>query len=282
MKSINKTLDLWVWPLVAVLTYLAFQLIGQFVVTTVAFMSAEGGVMDYGEVTAWTMAVSTFCISVVLLILKPFRLYKEFRIWLCDNWRAFLGVVIVLLAIAGSNMMNEILEEWVGLEMDQEYQKMFEGVLQTPVGVLAIGFLGPICEEIVFRGGIMKPMLERNVNPWIPIGVSALIFGLAHGNLTQIIFATCVGLVFAIVYYRTRSLIITTACHIANNSLTILLMKSNENYADMKMSDYIGFWPLLVAFIIIFTLTIILTCHFWKQTGTPESIAPSDDNIIPQ
>lgn len=282
MKSINKTLDLWVWPLVAVLTYLAFQLIGQFIVSTVAFMSAEGGMMDYGEVAAWAMAVSTFCISVVLLILKPFRLYKEFRIWLCDNWRAFLGVVIVILAIIGSNMMNEILEEWTGLEMDQDYQKMFESILQTPIGVLAIGLLGPLCEEIVFRGGIMKPMLERNVNPWIPIAVSALIFGLAHGNLTQIIFATCVGLVFAIVYYRTRSLIITTACHIANNSLTILLMKSNENYADMKMSDYIGFWPLLVAFIIIFTLTIILTCHFWKQTGTPESIAPSDDNIIPQ
>lgn len=282
MKSINKTLDLWVWPLVAVLTYLAFQLIGQFIVTTVAFMSAEGGVLDYGEVAAWAMAVSTFCISVVLLILKPFRLYKEFRIWLCDNWRAFLGVVIAILAVMGSNMMNEILEEWTGLEMDQDYQKMFESILQTPMGVLAIGLLGPICEEIVFRGGIMKPMLERNVTPWIPIAVSAIIFGLAHGNLTQIIFATCVGLVFAIVYYRTRSLIITTACHIVNNSLTIIVMKSNENYADMKMSDYIGFWPLLVAFIIIFTLTVVLTCHFWKQTGTSSGIDSSDNNVIPQ
>ena len=266
MKSINKTLDLWVWPLVAVLAYLAFQLIGQFIVSTVAFMSAGGGNMDYVEVAAWTMAVSTFCVSVVLLILKPFHIYKEFRIWLCDNWKAFLGVFIVMLAIVGSNMMNEILEEWTGLEMDKEYQQLFEGILETPVGCVAIGFLGQICEEVVFRGGIMKPMIERNVRPWIPIVVSAMIFGLAHGNLTQIIFATCVGLVFAIVYYRTRSLIITTVCHIANNSLSVLLMKSSDNYADIKLSDYIGFWPLVVAFVIILALTIILTIHFWKQT----------------
>ena len=43
MKGIAKSVDVLVWPLVAVLVYLALQFMGQFVVQTVEFVTTGKG-----------------------------------------------------------------------------------------------------------------------------------------------------------------------------------------------------------------------------------------------
>lgn len=90
------------------------------------------------------------------------------------------------------------------------------------VGIIAISLLGPILEELLFRGAITKVLLEK-YSPFKAIVISGLIFGIFHLNPAQIVGAGLIGFVLAWVYYRTRSLIPCILIHIINNSLSVYL-----------------------------------------------------------
>lgn len=75
-------------------------------------------------------------------------------------------------------------------------------------------FLGPIAEELLFRGLVL-----RTLKPWgkqTAILISAIVFGLFHGNVVQIPFAFAVGVVLgyvAVEYSITWAIVL----HIINN-----------------------------------------------------------------
>jgi membrane protease YdiL (CAAX protease family) len=100
------------------------------------------------------------------------------------------------------------------------------GILSTAgmpwLALLTTGILAPIVEEIAFRRGIQKSMTEK-FNPVVGITVSALVFGVMHGNLFQGIFATLMGIVLGYVYHKTGNLWYTTIIHIVNNSACVLI-----------------------------------------------------------
>ncbi len=275
MKSINHTLDIIVWPLTAVLIFLALQFICQFVAKTVGFFAVEGSEQQMLDIAPWTMLCSSVMTTLILGFTKPFRLFREFRKWVCDGYNALFSLLIILIAFFAGTILNELLEIYCGLEMANEYKTLFENAVRNPAGVLAIVLFGPVCEEIVFRAGIMKPMIDRNVKPWIPILVSSVIFGLVHGNLSQIIYAVFIGFVFAIVYYRTRSLIITSFAHVLNNSLIVTLMLTSDNYEEVRVENYLGTGPMIAAFVLALILLGVSIRYFWKNTA-PEMMEKTE------
>lgn len=100
------------------------------------------------------------------------------------------------------------------------------GVLSTAglpwLALLTTGVLAPIVEEIAFRRGIQKAMTEK-FNPVVGIATSALVFGVAHGNLFQGVFAALMGVILGYVYHKTGNLWYTTIIHIVNNSACVLI-----------------------------------------------------------
>ncbi|WP_459129061.1 CPBP family intramembrane glutamic endopeptidase [Guggenheimella bovis] len=81
-------------------------------------------------------------------------------------------------------------------------------------------FVAPIIEEIVFRGYI-QARLEK-ANPYGAIVLSAILFGLYHGNLPQGIFATFLGLILGYISYR-YGLVYAILFHFINNfGITVL------------------------------------------------------------
>ena len=75
-------------------------------------------------------------------------------------------------------------------------------------------FLGPIAEELLFRG-----VLIRQLRPWgkqTAILVSAIAFGLFHGNVIQTPFAFMVGLVLGYVTVE-YSIYWAIVLHVFNN-----------------------------------------------------------------
>ena len=87
-----------------------------------------------------------------------------------------------------------------------------------PVGlmILVVGIIGPICEELMFRG-IVFHRLKDWVKPQAAIVISALLFGIYHGNVVQFFYATCMGVMLAIIYDKTGTLWISIVAHIAAN-----------------------------------------------------------------
>ncbi len=76
--------------------------------------------------------------------------------------------------------------------------------------------VGPVAEELVYRGFIMRG-LERH-GRWFAIIMSSLIFGLMHGDLQQSLFTIGAGLVFGYVAME-YSLKDSILLHIFNNAV---------------------------------------------------------------
>ncbi len=89
------------------------------------------------------------------------------------------------------------------------------------VTLLCAVIVGPIAEELFFR----KAMIDRlsAYHPTDAILLSALLFGLIHGNLTQFLYAFPLGVLFGIIYYRTQNIGYTIVLHVVINCFGGLL-----------------------------------------------------------
>ena len=78
--------------------------------------------------------------------------------------------------------------------------------------------IGPIFEEVLFRGAILRTL--NRYNRYFAIIASALIFGLFHLYLEQGAHAFVLGLVLAYASLKTDSLMVPILLHIFHNTLT--------------------------------------------------------------
>ena len=115
-------------------------------------------------------------------------------------------------------------------------------VLETVLYILAmfcVGFL----EEIIFRGLLFEAMRKDNVKAAIIL--SSVTFGIGHivnlingsgadllANLLQVMYATAVGFMFVMMYYKSKSLLACIAAHGIFNALSVF---ANEAGATNEM-----------------------------------------------
>jgi membrane protease YdiL (CAAX protease family) len=142
-----------------------------------------------------------------------------------DDWR-HLAVVPALMAlsVAGffllwyplSYVMPRVVQSWA-LEYDSP--SWIRGApLRSAFDVLLIVVIGPVVEEVVFRG----VLLQRFAHKWgarTAIAVSSLLFGLGHADVVG---AGLFGVVMAVLYVRTGALWIPIACHVLSNALAVV------------------------------------------------------------
>lgn len=131
------------------------------------------------------------------------------------------------------------LMDWIPNIMEQSFD-----ILQSGWGgILAIAIVGPVLEELLFRGAITKALLQQ-YNPTKAILISALLFGVFHINPAQILPAFLIGILLAWTYYKTGSLIPCILMHILNNSLSVYL---SIKYPEAEnMDDLISDTPYLL------------------------------------
>jgi len=88
--------------------------------------------------------------------------------------------------------------------------------------VLAIGILGPIAEELIFRG-VIYGRIAPKLGPWIAIVLIAIVFGLIHTRYDAAIIAvvTIDGLLFGIARYKTGSVYTPIAMHMLGNLFSV-------------------------------------------------------------
>lgn len=126
---------------------------------------------------------------------------------------------VIVLAIAGSQLLNDLIRVLRLDEMFQGYNELAEVTMAgQPMWklLLAVGILGPIAEELTFRGLIFRRMKD-SMGTFMAVLLSSLLFGIYHGNVIQFIYAFLMGLVLAIIYHRTGTLWTAVLAHIAAN-----------------------------------------------------------------
>ncbi len=120
-----------------------------------------------------------------------------------------------------SNILTLIMERLpaTGLEYKENISSVFSNDLVT---VLRVVLVGPVVEELFFRGlvlwlsGLVIPFFAANI-------VQALLFGVYHMNLVQGIYAFLLGLLMGYIKKCTGSLIPCILFHIAFNMTGLLI-----------------------------------------------------------
>ena len=123
--------------------------------------------------------------------------------------------------LAGS-LINIVLAQLTG--RPAENLMPINDVLQHMNWAVAVyvGIIAPIIEEYIFRGLILNRL--RPLGEKAAVIFPAVMFGLMHGNLSQTMYATAIGIVFGYIAVKTGRIFYNTVLHILVNSYTIFIV----------------------------------------------------------
>jgi CAAX protease family protein len=136
--------------------------------------------------------------------------------------QALAAFVLGALAIFIASFLYSVIAQALGVTVTTNVDQLEARAGIEPWTTLAIIIgavvVAPFCEEIFFRGYFFQGLRLR-FSLWLAVPLSAVIFGLAHGDLGSLVLLIIIGLVLAILRWRTRSLWPGMALHMFNNFL---------------------------------------------------------------
>ena len=156
------------------------------------------------------------------------------------NTRPFSVIFWSIIAAVGTIAPSLWLQSVLDFLPDLAGEELLD-FIQHRWGYLVVCILAPLAEEVIFRGAVLRTMLEHweGSKRWTAIIISALLFGLAHMNPAQIPHAFLMGVLLGWLYERSRSLIPCVVLHCANNTIAYL-MTAAYPAPDITLRDILG------------------------------------------
>jgi uncharacterized protein len=220
----------WDWEIVWQVFMVGFFFVGQFLLPFIfsnlinpATLTTQGQAIYV--FTSYAL-MSVLGIGVLYLSIKSYLPLSEdwFKFQWKSNW--FLwgigGFLVATPMVIVVSLLNE--QIWQGKGGSNPLlQIVLEG--KNPIALLLFfltaAVAAPLFEEFMFRGFLL-PSLTRYVPVWAAIGISSLIFGVAHLSLSEIIPLTTLGIILGVVYTRTQNLLASMLLHSLWNSSTLI------------------------------------------------------------
>ena len=201
-----------------------------------------------------SMAASSIDIIALFLYLRwaeVSRSYVRSQPWVALVWCA--------LAALGAIIPSTFLQEQMP-ELPNIVEQQLTQLLQNRWGYFAVGLLAPVCEELVFRGAVLRALLRWTSHHWGAIAISALLFALIHANPAQMPHAFLIGLLLGWLYYRTDSVVPGIVYHWVINSVAYVLCNIYPD-PSLRLIDLFGSQR-TVAAAVLFSLFILLPALF--------------------
>ena len=219
-------------PFASVVLYVVAFVLIQFVVTYAVFFIwslAEGHRLE-DVFRTFASGGMNFSFKMMLVAQAAFSL-MAMALFLGAKWcevsptylRSHPWTVLLWAAVAalGTLIPSEVFEALVPLPDWSDGTLM--QMLGSRWGFLVICILAPLVEELVFRGAILRALLQGCRNHWVAIAISALIFAVVHANPVQMPHAFMMGLLLGWMYYRTHSVIPGILVHWVNNTMAYVV-----------------------------------------------------------
>lgn len=143
----------------------------------------------------------------------------------------------------------------------------FQTVPELLIGLLVIGLLAGIGEEMFFRGLIQPKMHLYTGNAHAGIWLTAFIFSAIHVQFYGFLPRMFLGGLFGYLYYYSGSLTYPILAHILNNSITILMVyASNQGWIDfdMESTDTVSYPASVIGI-----LVLVAGIFYFKKINKP-------------
>lgn len=168
--------------------------------------------------------ISILSFAICGLVTFPF-LPKEAKKIKFTCKRRGLAVLGILFLSVGATVLFNTLMNWISWDaiLPENMQYSSEETFRIPfaVSLIGYGFVAPFAEEICFRG-ILFYYLKKWIKAPLAIFISALLFGLYHGNIMQGLYAFVMAVFMAFLVHKTGALSASILFHMVSN-LTVTL-----------------------------------------------------------
>lgn len=197
-----------------------------------------------------------------------------------------LGIIIVFTTMPLNNILAqwnqqlefpaflEGFEKWAQsnenqLEKLTMYLTQYDNTAQFILGIIVIGAIPGIGEELVFRGILQRKFHDLFNNPHIAIWVTGALFSFIHFQFYGFLPRMLLGVLFGYLYFWSGNIIIPMACHFANNAFTLYMMHLyHQDIVDMNIHENPEI-PVMAVFFSVFASAGLL--YLFKNQGEKES-----------
>lgn len=198
------------WPLI----YFLFQFI-------LIFLLSYYYVSNGNDVNLFNDYLSTkqiYVALIVAIIFIPLLIndYKKYKKQINTKINYFyliiLGVILSLMYNVFAYYLNFALKT-----------SLFDNNSNVAVTLLSTGILGPIIEELIFRGIIYNELKSKYSN-MKSILITTIFFAIIHINIIQILYALIIGFILIFVYEKYNNIKAPIILHMASNITTTLFL----------------------------------------------------------
>ncbi len=146
-------------------------------------------------------------------------------------------------------------------DLYKTFESSFAMIFEYKVAAfIMVVILAPILEELIFRGLILRGMLNAKISPWVAIIISSLLFGIAHLNPWQFLGAGMIGLALGFIYWRTQSLWLVIFLHALNNFIAFVITLKTESLEETI------FEPNYLTLVVAIILSSLIAYFFYKNS----------------
>lgn len=209
-SSFRKSIDILLPMLIY---FLVYDVVGMLLSIAASHIGRKIGGSFYESMLANTETVNGILVIVTLiitmLVLLPVSEWEFFfnnKIVRKEEKKPITvsirtAIVFVIMAVSASIGFNMLFELLHIVDMSEQYSAVAQaqGAVWSGVGILLYGIVSPLAEETLFRGLLYNRMKQYFSKVWAMI-LSALFFGIYHGNLVQGLYGFILGMVMVWLY----------------------------------------------------------------------------------
>lgn len=190
--------------------------------------------------------------------------YAEKVVWGKQRLKGRESIMQVMLTLLAAGACSIALNNFIAMtplvEMSSGFQtaneNFFAGGLWSEI--LASCVVVPVAEELLFRGIILKRVSAMSGEKWGML-CSALLFGIIHMNLVQLLYATLLGGLLAYIVVKTKRVSLAVLGHAFANLIAILRAETGILDFAYEVS------PAGIAFsLVMFAVGVVAVCKLSK------------------
>lgn len=246
---------------------------------------------DYYYVYSQQICYNLLCFLITALIFRKLYLKNRKHDWQKTNIALFfltpLLLVFSLPLISATLSLNETLGinkalGYFGYDPDSKtvgnmiYSYAIiapETKVQLVYSFIFIAIVPAVGEELFFRGGLQKILINRFGNIHNAIFISALIFSAFHGDITAFFYRFFLGVILGYTFYWTTNLLVPILIHALNNGITAYGMYyafNNPDIPDVSGIDLASQKTYTIIFSAVATTAILWVYYFFSKAQSAD------------
>ncbi|WP_101844994.1 CPBP family intramembrane glutamic endopeptidase [Halobacillus sp. Marseille-P3879] len=216
-----------------IITYIIAQL-SSFIGLPLMLMVGLG---ESDAIAVWSIISFTIATIVILRLLKPDMTDPQLRGERSSSGKIVLWSILgVFMALFAQGIAATIETKVFGIPAGSENTMDLMSIArESPLFILLPVVFAPITEEIIFRKVIFGQVYKRT-NFLLAVLLSSVIFGAFHFDFLHMLVYFSMGVVFAFLYVKTKSIITPIIAHMAMNSMVVItqLFYTEEDIRRMQ------------------------------------------------